>query len=104
LCPGIEFGDLDNDEFDLALSIGEHDEIIALTISPEGRYTIHDLSGHLVNGDDLVPVKTELRLRGSNRALVRYKAWLWPGLRELRDELVFDSDNWSRRKGTNAPR
>ena len=90
---GIEFGELDSEEFDLAVSIGGREEIIALTMSPEGGYTIHDLSNHLQGGDDLVPVKTELRLRGSNRALVRYKAWLWPSLREIRDGLVFDSDN-----------
>ena len=63
-----------------------------MTVSPDARSVTYDLSAQLARGTGLVAVKAELRLRGSSRALVRYKAWLWAGLRELKDGLVFDSD------------
>jgi hypothetical protein len=88
----IEFGELDNEVFDLALAIDGREEIIALTASPDARAAIHDLSAQVIGGAGVVAIKAELRLRGSNRALVRYKAWLWPGLREFKDGLFFDSD------------
>jgi hypothetical protein len=88
----IEFGELENEAFDLALAIDGRETVIPLTVSPDARSASHDLSSHLVRGAGLVPIKAELRLRGSNRALVRYKAWGWPDLRELRDGLSFDSD------------
>ena len=90
---GIEFGNLHDNEFDLALSIGRHEIIEPLAVSAPGCYAVHDLTGLHKNRSELVPVRAELRLRGSNRALVRYKVWFWSGLREFRDERVFDSDH-----------
>jgi uncharacterized Zn-binding protein involved in type VI secretion len=89
---GIEFGELDNAAFDLALTIDGREAVIPLTVAPDVHSASYDLSTQLVSGADLVAVKAELRLRGSSRALVRYKAWLWADLRELKDGLVFDSD------------
>jgi hypothetical protein len=87
----IEYGELENKTFDLALSIGKYHEVIPLTASMEGKHTIQQLPSVSANCNELVPVSAELRLHGSNRALVRYKAWMWPGLAEFKDELVFDS-------------
>ena len=84
--------ELDDEEFDLALSVGDREEIVPLLVSREDRTASHQLSDHWGRAGDLVPLNSELRLCGSNRALVRYKAWLWPGLRALKDGLVFDSD------------
>lgn len=89
---GIEFGELEDGAFDLALTIDGREQVSQLTASPESRSAIHELSSLSVSGTGLLAVKAELRLRGSSRALVRYKAWLWPGLRELKDGLIFDSD------------
>ena len=89
---GIEFGDLQENEFDLALLIGTREIVEPIAAPAPGCPAIYDLSSLPKDSSELVPVRTELRLRGSNRALVRYKAWLWPGLKELRDELVFESD------------
>jgi hypothetical protein len=97
---GIEFGELESASFDLALAIDGREEIISLTAPPDTSAAIHDLSTEAINGGRVVAVKAELRLRGSNRALVRYKAWLWAGLREFRDGLIFDSD---RRPANYAP-
>ncbi len=88
----IEFGELENEAFDLALAIDGREQIIALTAASDARAAIHDLSAQSIDIDRVVAIKAELRLRDSNRALVRYKAWLWSGLRELRDGLIFDSD------------
>jgi hypothetical protein len=97
---GVEFGELESESFDLALAIDGREEIISLTASPDAGAAIHDLSTEGIDGARVVTVRAELRLRGSNRALVRYKAWLWAGLREFRDGLVFDSD---RRPANYAP-
>jgi hypothetical protein len=89
---GIEFGELENEALDLALAIDGREVVIPLTVSPDARSASYDLSAQLTPSTSLVTIKAELRLRGSNRALVRYKAWLWPGLRELNDGFIFDSD------------
>ena len=89
---GIEFGDLLENQFDLALSVGTREFIEPIEMSAPGCYAVYVLSGLEENSPELVPIRAELRLRGSNRALVRYKAWFWPGLREFRDERIFDSD------------
>lgn len=89
---GIEAGELDTEEFDLSITVGDHQEIVPISVSSKNRIASHQLSNHVSRTRDLVAVKLELRLRGSARALVRYKAWLWPGLRALKDGLVFDSD------------
>jgi hypothetical protein len=88
---GIEFGELEGEAFDLALTIAGCEEVISLK-TPGAGAAIHDLSIQPIDADGVVAIKAELRLRGSNRALVRYKAWLWAGLREFRDGLIFDSD------------
>ncbi len=89
---GIEFGELDNEAFDLVLTIDGREALIPLTVSSDAHSASCDLSTQLVSGGGLLALKSELRLRGSSRALVRYKAWLWAGLRELKDGLIFDSD------------
>lgn len=88
---GIEVGGLDDQNLDLALSIGDHQEIIALSISPSERTATYQLFEPGARTTNLVPVRADLRLRDSNRAIVRYRAWLWPGLKSLNDGLVFES-------------
>jgi hypothetical protein len=90
---GIEFGELDANSLNLALEIDGLEKIVPISVSPDQRMAYHDLSADVADNSRVVAVKAELRLRGSNRALVRYKAWLWPGLRELKDGLIFDASN-----------
>lgn len=90
---GIELGGLDTEALDLALHVGTQPEItVPLAVSTDAQYATQQLAQHVSGGNELVPLRAELRQRGSKRALVRYKAWLWPGLRGLVDGLVFDSD------------
>jgi hypothetical protein len=88
----IEVGELEGESFDLALAIDGREESIPLAVPPGAGAAIHDLPIQAIDGARVIAIKAELRLRGSNRALVRYKAWLWTDLREFRDGLTFDSD------------
>lgn len=96
---GIEFGELEGDIFDLFVSIGEQHQIHSIVANRTRAYSIFDLPFDDVSSAELLPVRVELRLKNSERALVRHKSWLWPGLRELIDGIVFDGDfvptNWS---------
>lgn len=89
---GVEFGDLRESEFDLALSVGAREFIEPIAMPAPNCHAVFDFSSLDENFTELVPIRAELRLRDSNRALVRYKAWFWPGLREFRDGQIFDSD------------
>jgi hypothetical protein len=96
---GIEFGELERDLCELFVSIGNQHEVYPIPADRTRAYAIFDLPFDDVASTELLPVRVELRLRGSERALVRQKSWLWPGLAELSDGLVFDSPtipaNWS---------
>lgn len=96
---GIEFGELEGDLFDLSISIGNQQQVHPIIADRTRAYAIFDLPFDDVSSTDLLPVRVELRLKGSERALVRHKSWLWPGLRELSDGIVFQSAmipaNWS---------
>jgi hypothetical protein len=87
----IEFGDIAGEAFDLALSVGDRQEVIPLTGEPGTNFLTYQLPDYPAIAQVLMPVKAELRLRGSQRALVRYKAWLWPGLQGLTDGIVLES-------------
>lgn len=89
---GIEFGGIDENEFDLAITIGSLEHIEPIAKPASGAFTFFELSNIEDAQTDLVSISAELRLRESNRALVRYRAWLWPGLRDLKEGIVFDSD------------
>lgn len=89
---GIEFGELEGDEFDLAVSVGLWCEIVPVTRSPAANCAVYDVPSDLIIGSDVQPLLVELRFKKSERALLRFKAWVWPGLRGLVDGLVFDSD------------
>jgi len=89
---GIEFGGIDESDFDLAFSWGRTETVKPITKTSSSEFACFDLSNLDVAKKELLPLSIELRLRGSNRALVRYKAWLWPGLRQLKDGYIFDSD------------
>lgn len=89
---GIEMGDLNGEDCELAFSVDGGDEfIVPITMSLEALYATVELPAY-ASITDLASVRAELRQRNSKRALVRYKAWLWPGLRGLRDGIIFDSD------------
>ena len=89
---GVEFGELPSDDLALALYYGDREKIEPVVACPETGYAYCSLADIGVSAAEMIPVKAELRLRGGNRALVRYKAWLWPGLKELKDGLIFDCD------------
>ena len=89
---GIEFGDVETVEYDFVLTVGAREQIIP--IAPDGSlaYAIHELKTDNRHSSELAPIQAELRLRNSRRALVRQKWWLWPGLRDFKDGIVFESD------------
>lgn len=89
---GVEFGELEDDSFALALSFGGIQRIVELQRPADADHMIFTIPADLITGCDVGALRVELRLHGSNRALVRYKAWLWSGLRGLNDGFVFDSD------------
>lgn len=90
---GIELGDGTDETFDLALSVGDRQEIVTLSRPPGLKHLIYQIANENLTSSALVSVKAELRLSGSNRALVRQKMWLWPGLRSLIEGVIFDSDS-----------
>ncbi len=89
---GIEFGELEGDAFDLAISVGLQRAITPVTRSPAAHYSVCEIPSHLIAGSDVQPLLVELRFKSSERALLRFKAWVWPGLRGLVEGVVFDSD------------
>lgn len=89
----VDLGGLETGAVDLTLLMGTGGEItVPLTTSADAEHATVRLAEHAGLAGDLMAISAELRLRGSKRTLVRYKAWLWPGLRGLADGLIFDSD------------
>jgi hypothetical protein len=88
---GIELGEAATEAFDLALSVGDREQLIELATTADMSVVTCRIPDDPGLAPALVPVRAELRLRGSERAQVRYKAWLWPGLQGLADGLVFQS-------------
>lgn len=89
---GVEFGELEGNLFALSLAVGTSSMLIEVPRAANAQYVSVELPEGLHSGQDVCPLKAELRLHGSNRPLVRYRAWLWPGLQEFRDGFIFESD------------
>jgi hypothetical protein len=90
---GVDLGGLETEAVDLTLLMGTGRDItVPLTTSADAEHATVRLAEHVGLAGDLMAISAELRLRGSKRTMVRYKGWLWPGLRGLSDGLVFDSD------------
>ena len=89
---GIEFGDIETGEYDFVLTVGAREQIIPIVPRGSAPYSIHELKNDNRHSSEVVPVRAELRLRNNRRALVRQKWWLWPGLRDFKDGIAFESD------------
>ncbi|MDV6225625.1 hypothetical protein R2G56_04935 [Nitratireductor aquimarinus] len=89
----VELGELEGDLFDLSLSVGSQNELIEIIKPANSQHVSVEIPEALHAGQNVSPLKVELRLHQSQRALVRYRAWLWQGLREFRDGFVFESDS-----------
>ncbi len=87
---GVETGE-SGEDYDLAVLEGKVERIIELPRSRDCSVDVRELLGARASSQDLEPLRLELRMRGSKRALVRQKVWVWPSLSFVSDGFIFES-------------
>jgi len=88
---GIDCGGMEPNQIELHIDMGGKTFSILPQFGDRPETSVRLADHATLTGDPQV-LRGELRLRGSARALVRFRAWIWPGLRALQNESLFVSD------------